>query len=375
MGRQHSTTGYMILAIIVVTVTGIALWWRIRSVRLARQPAPLAETLIRYPEPFFLRREQQQLCIRWQPDQQPVMIRCGTAPDAITQQYPIAPGQSALSFAVQPYTRYFLEITLADGKRIHTAERFLPVEHIPNLRDIGGYPAGTGQRVRMDRVYRSGRLSDASPADLAWLQAQGVRWICDLRSHSEMISEADRIPAGARYSHLPPVNPDHRAVQVLRLLFDRNFVPDLLPDLYTRVMLETNAPLFRTLFEQLANADNLPAIIHCTAGKDRTGITSALLLALLGVPDDIICADYTLSNYEYPFFASVTGKLFPGTRFFGLADADMRHWLIADSAVMADTLAYIRRNYGSVESYLLKRAGISAAAIHAIRAHLLESAP
>lgn len=372
MSRRQ--TNLTLLAALTAVLMG-AVWWRRRLVRRTRRPAPLADTLIRHPEPFFLHRNQQQLIISWQPEYQPIMIRCGISPHQITQDYPVPPGQWSLSIPVQTYTRYFLEITLADSTRIHTAERFLPAEHIPNLRDIGGYPAGTAQRVRFDRVYRSARLSDASPADLAWLESHGVRWVCDLRSHAETVSEPDRLPADTRYLHLAPVNPDNRAIQALRLLFDPRFVTDLLPDLYTRVMLEHNAALFRTLFDHLADPANLPAVIHCTAGKDRTGIAIALLLAVLGVPDDVICADYSLSNFEYPFFARVTDSLGHGSWLFGLSPDDMRHWLIADSAIMAQTFAYLRRRCGSVESYLLQQAGVTPATLAAVRANLLEPVP
>lgn len=180
------------------------------------------------------------------------------------------------------------------------SRRVLKIDGVANFRDLGGYATADGQRVRYGQVFRSGKLDGLTDAGRQAAQALGIRLICDMRSPEEVADAPDAmIDATTRSEAFPLQTDDNRIAQVSALLFNRAAVRDLLPQLYTRVILDENAQTLGQIIERVADANNRPTLIHCTAGKDRTGVISALLLEILGVPDDVIIADYTLSNLYY----------------------------------------------------------------------------
>lgn len=255
--------------------------------------------------------------------------------------------------------------------------RVVPLAGAPNFRDLGGYPTGAGQRVRWGRVYRSGALTGLTDADLALLAALDLRLVCDLRSADEIEQNPDRLPDGGApaYVNLPVVNADGGAARRQRLralLFDRRLLQTMMLEFYTETMIDSNASLFRAVFERLADPDNLPAVIHCTAGKDRAGLVSALLLLALGVPEDIVIADYSQSNRYYAHFEQLTGRSARPLRALGVRPRDLYPLLIADPDYLRVALAHLRARYGSVETYLRQQAGIDGALLDRLRANLLE---
>src|SRR5690606_24803664 len=104
--------------------------------------------------------------------------------------------------------------------------------------------------------------------------------------------------------------------------------------------------------------DNLPLLFHCTAGKDRTGTSAMILMSLLGVPDDIIATDYSLSNQYYANFRQYVAEAIRSVRWMGLTVDDLRPLLIADPALILAALAAVREKYGSVEAYVTQRCGV-----------------
>ena len=118
--------------------------------------------------------------------------------------------------------------------------------------------------------------------------------------------------------------------------------------------------------------DGLPAVIHCTAGKDRTGIASALLLAALGVPEDTIIADYSLTNRDYAhIYELVKAQMAPLMR-FGLTADDLHPLMLANPETLRAALRYLHQHYGDVETYLRERAGVDEATLARLRNTLLE---
>jgi protein-tyrosine phosphatase len=171
-------------------------------------------------------------------------------------------------------------------------ERFVDLDGCFNFRDLGGYPAAGGRTIRWRRLFRADglhRLTDADRGDLGQL---GLRTVIDLRSADEVI-ERGRIawPApGLAYHHLPmsDVLPDR---EELPTWVDASYVAGR----YAVLLGQGSRAITQTL-GVLADPSAYPAVIHCAAGKDRTGILSAVLLGLLGVPDEAIVADYSLSS-------------------------------------------------------------------------------
>ena len=252
-------------------------------------------------------------------------------------------------------------------------DRTLALRTAVNLRDIGGYPAANGSRIKWGLIYRSGTLYDLSDDDAAALAGRGIKLICDFRSGQEASAAPDDVTRfGARHEPMP-LDADHDSMRRLRVaMFQPRKLRDLMRESYSELMLERNAPLVGRFLRLVADADNLPLLFHCTAGKDRTGMAAMILMSLLGVPDDVIAADYSLSNAFHDQFRVFVGEAVRKLRWIGMNVDDLYPLLIADPELMREALESVRQRYGSVENYVVSRCGVAAATISKLRELLLE---
>ena len=243
-----------------------------------------------------------------------------------------------------------------------------------NLRDVGGYRAADGRTVRWGRVLRSGSLSTLTDEAVAELAGLGVSAIYDLRSAEEARHAPSRVPDGVAYRHRPIIDPsylsDLKALWIV--LFKRNQLAESLLEGYTRVMIDGNAPIIGEMLTALAESEHGATLIHCTAGKDRTGLFVAILLHLLGVPLDTIIADYELSNRFYTQFAKRLQTDLAILRRLRLTDDQIKPLLLADPHILRRALAYIVENYGSIEQYVLTKANVTPETLTRLRDNLLE---
>ncbi len=170
-----------------------------------------------------------------------------------------------------------------------TVERMIALEGAVNFRDLGGYAASAGTRTRWRTLFRADGLGELTEADLSVLDTLGIRTVIDLRSGTEL--ERGRFDVDAHpvaFHHFPFIDelPDAQE-------FDRR--PGLLGSQYLEMVRDAGGQILASL-EVLATPDALPAVFHCTAGKDRTGVLSAIVLSLLGVDEPTVVADYALSG-------------------------------------------------------------------------------
>lgn len=346
-----------------------------RTRRLLGMKPPLfpdAASLITYPtlEVEVERVSDTQAKITWTLDADSVMIAAGEV-----QLVGISDGsKSVVVAAPHPRTIYTLTFVQEDETRtIRAAERILPLEGAFNFRDIGGYPAADGRRVRWGRVYRSGNLAGLTDADVALLSALEVKLVCDLRSESEVISRPDRLPTDN-----PPLVVAHPVgdvgnplPRIASLIADTSGVDTILLKGYTETLIDNNPQVIGGVIRRLANADSLPAIIHCTAGKDRAGMTTAILLLALGVPDEIVIADYSLSNLRYETFRDIVSASIRPLRRLGVTIDDLQPLIVANPRTLRLAVAHVRETYGSVEAYLAF-AGVDAPMLEQVKMNLLE---
>lgn len=262
---------------------------------------------------------------------------------------------------------YFLLVL--DGRRRIVAERTLPLMGGVNFRDLGGYRTVDGRAVRWGQVYRAGSLAELTEDDVVYLDRLGVRLACDLRSLDEVERQPDRLPPEATGLHRPIAAEVNRLRRVVTLFRFRHRVRELLQNVYT-VMLDQNGPLFAEVIRLAADPANRPMVIHCTAGKDRTGLAAALLLLALGVPEATVIADYTLSNNAYEVISGRMGPEMERLYAFGFEKAQVRSFFLAEAPTLAGALAHLQRRYGSVEGYLL-RSGLDEGALERLRGTLL----
>jgi protein-tyrosine phosphatase len=174
--------------------------------------------------------------------------------------------------------------------------RFIPLEGGQNFRDMGGYRTADGRHVKWGVLYRSGSMAKLTIADFQTLQSLRIQSIVDLRDNGERSREPLSRPAGFTPAVLTTdyaldrseiakafSTPNVTAEQARRI-FDQFYAA--LPYQF--------APQYRILFAQLL-AGKTPLIVNCSAGKDRTGVASALILTALGVPRQTVVQDYMLS--------------------------------------------------------------------------------
>ncbi len=224
-------------------------------------------------------------------------------------------------------------------------QRLVPLEGCFNFRDAGGYPTGDGRPVRWRRLFRADGLQRLTEADLAALAWLGPLTVLDLRTDTE-ITERGRIPeSGAlTYHHLPMVDvlPDR---EELALWLDAATIAARYRD-----MLEEGAESVCEALAILTDPAAYPAVVHCAAGKDRTGILIGLILGLLGVPDAVIAEDYALSGPAMQRMLARLREEYPDA-----GDALDRYStaiLAAEPETMTVFLAGLRADHGSLDGYM-----------------------
>jgi protein-tyrosine phosphatase len=250
---------------------------------------------------------------------------------------------------------------------MQTATRYLHLEGGCNFRDIGGLAASDGRSVRWGRVYRAGVLSYFTPADAKRLSALGVRAICDLRRTDERDREPTRWPTPVT-TMLTWADGDDAPAVTRRLGLRRPDAADMraaMLNLY-RGLPRWMAPRIRGLFECAAN-DRMPVVVHCSAGKDRTGFAVAVLLAALGVSVDACMEDYLYTNVVGNFEEFVQRRR---RTLLGVGDdrqplfkmpADIRRVLFAaDPEYLHAALEQVDSEFGGLEPYLERAVGLSA---------------
>jgi protein-tyrosine phosphatase len=239
------------------------------------------------------------------------------------------------------------------------APRVIPLQGAQNFRDIGGYRTADGRRVKWGLIYRSADLSKLTEADLAILNSLGVQTVFDLRSTSERRSAPD-VFAGRSITVTLDYEINTQAISsALRSRPTAESLRSALSTTYP-VLLTSLQPEYRQLFNELLGGKDA-TIYHCTAGKDRTGMATALILSALGVPRETIFADYLMSNRFYHPAANATPM-------GGLPPELSAVLMSVDESYLQAFFDSIDAQYGSVDNYLDKALGVDAAKIARLRA-------
>ena len=243
-----------------------------------------------------------------------------------------------------------------------------------NFRDLGGYRTTDGRRVRWGRVYRSDCLSSLTGGDLGSLRSLGVRTVCDLRRDEERDENPSRVAGEEGIELVPlPIGGLSAETRTIATRMMRGEVEELsaarMAEIYLEILEEYPA-VWRELVGRAGSEQSLPLVVHCTAGKDRTGVASALILAALGVEDGDIVSDYELSHDLYS--AALIASVRPRLEAKGVEFARVENYFAASAAVMEATLAGIGDRYGGVERYLIERAGLAPGRLDSLRKRLLE---
>lgn len=255
----------------------------------------------------------------------------------------------------------------------------LPVKGVVNARDLGGYAIGNGMRVRKGMLIRSAHLAEATDKDIAYFEGLKIGKVIDFRTDREKKGVVDKVIGGAEYVSLPldasgseaakasdeekekftrNKRFDMKKVILMAAFNDRakaiafNLYPSILtyPDCMSQM-----AAFLRCVVD----AGDKPILFHCTQGKDRTGIASALLLAAMGADRQTIVADFDVTNQIYE---KDVRKFSRRVRLMGGKEEEVavvKSFIGANTEKFIQSLDNIEKEYGSLEGYLLGPMGLT----------------
>ena len=304
------------------------------------------------------------------------VVFAGESPDHIDRRNPVAISMTnacARISGLNPDIRYYFEVASEQGSKILISERRVPLKGSVNFRDLGGYEASDGRRVKWGQVFRSDNLGRLTDRDVSFVQRMGVRMVCDFRTPAETEKLPDRFPQTqpGRYLHLPIQHGEFDPAGT----FDRIKKGDI--EWMTEEFMITGylkniddfAPVWSRFFKALADGSKRPLVFHCTGGKDRAGVCAALILLTLGVPEETVIDDHGLSNL---YIAQVLERIYDQIRSYGVDPNQIAPYFTAPRNAMVAVVRHIRQTYGSAADYLIQKAGVEERLIEQLKADLLE---
>jgi protein-tyrosine phosphatase len=318
-----------------------------------------------------------QVTISWS-DADPVDIYAGDRPDfPLTSAATVLHDSRAGHFEVDhagTARRYFILVDQRDQTRVEVAERLVPLAQGSNFRDIGGYAAAGGKHVRWGLIYRSGAQPMLTTADVDAVHALGITQLVDLRSDEE------RLVAPTRINGVPYAAVGYAMSDIMKGAAGTKMHNGA--DIYRNFPLLL-APQLKLVFAHLLH-ERAPIVYNCSAGQDRTGFVTAMILTALGVDYDTIVADYHLSTryrrpeFEMPPFDPALAASNPGLQMFA-AWRTRPDWKTPQPLMDKDGQPFLRGafdaikdKWGSVDAYLQQDVGVGPAQIAQLRREYLE---
>lgn len=263
---------------------------------------------------------------------------------------------------------FFLE---TDGHVLMAASRRVEISGVENFRDLGGYPAANGRQVKWGRFFRGGPINGLNEAERTALDQMGIKKVFDYRTQKEHERFLDECPRGAEGIWAPATPPEKRFAEFA----DRDMLSHLkavntpekaqeefllFRDLYAAMPFGSDA--FRQMLFTLDREETVPMYQHCSAGKDRTGVGSALLLLALGVSEDVVVEDYLLSrDYRRDINLKRVEKLLEAGISSYAEALILRMMMTGMEELIGAALHAIRLKYPSYEAFFLAEYGIDAA--------------
>ncbi|WP_375195944.1 tyrosine-protein phosphatase [Sphingobium sp.] len=285
------------------------------------------------------------------------------------------PADKSRIINLAPGKRWYFTLQPERGAPLVLADRGLHLSTAPNFRDIGGYRTTDGRWVKPGLIYRSDQLDRLSDPDLATIRALKPGLLVDLRTASERSREPDRVPSqtpqlildvaadssgslGGDMSKAEAAIASGQGVALLSAA-NRDFVS-----------LPSARAAYGALMHRLAQGVDGSLIYHCTAGKDRTGWATAIILTLLGVPRETVMADYLASNsyLQAKNEATLTALKASGTP---INPAFLEPVLTVRPEYLQSAFDEVERRYGSFDAYARNGLGLSSADIIALQRRYL----
>jgi protein-tyrosine phosphatase len=262
-----------------------------------------------------------------------------------------------------------------------TTNRIIKFDGAKNFRDIGGLETVSGHPMKQGVLFRSDALHKLTKRDARKIEDLNIKLICDLRTPNERKGKLDRLQyrSAIRRVNIPlypfPLRQDPGVyARMMSFLFGKYKGIDLalfMRENYLRVALEHPREI-NGIITLLSDGNNVPAIIHCAGGKDRTGWLSFLLQSLAGVPQERMFEDYLLSNDFLLRDLKKTDRTIKWLTFFQFDLNTMRPMLEARADYLKNTIGVVLEKHGTIEAYLTNVCGISHETLHRMRELLLK---
>jgi protein-tyrosine phosphatase len=241
------------------------------------------------------------------------------------------------------------------------------MEAINNFRDFGGYKTQNRTRLKKGLLYRSGDLSKATNADLDRLSSLGIKTISDLRSEGERQRQPDRVPEAKPFTFFnSPMRPivDYHARSLRRLfslMFGRERRMDYIAESYKayREYATSYLPQLKSLFQCISHPENLPVLIHCSAGKDRTGVVSSLIQLVLGVSVETVMDDYLKTNGLLDVYTEEIFRRLSKLAYFGVPWKMYAPLFDARSEYLEAAFAQVKEEFGAIDEWFRRGLGFS----------------
>ncbi|MEM6963756.1 MAG: tyrosine-protein phosphatase [Bacteroidota bacterium] len=248
--------------------------------------------------------------------------------------------------------------------------RHLQLDGSANFRDLGGIQTKSDQTIRWNKIFRADKLSELTTSDFKKINEKGIKTVIDFRTQGEVEKEPDTLPTNIAYLHFPVGEDKWSKGDFMKEMkkMTADTMEAFMVKLYTEIPLKWSNQ-YKRYFETLMDSTHVPLVFHCTAGKDRTGIGSALLLYVLGVDMQTIKKEYELSNY---YRHEVNNQLVKTFQQYGLSEEVMRPLVGVKGSYLETIFETITAQYGSLDYYLEHQLGVNAAAKTTLRTLYLE---
>ena len=284
-------------------------------------------------------------------------------------------GESGVRLAGLPGgRRHFFSVTDQHGNEVVASERRFGMVGAPNFRDFGGYPTQDGRQVKWGYLFRSGQLSNLTDADVALLDSLSLDLVCDFRRVEEQEGDPSRLPPQRppRIASLPIIPGSNARFfeEADAHLAEPQAMFDFMREI-NRDFAEAQTETYARMFAEILALPDTRFLVHCAAGKDRTGFAAAIVLLALGVSRDVVMRDYLLTQR---FFI-------PDREIERLRQKyDMEHMhaevirpmLEVHENYLEQALDVIERDFSSVEAYLAEALGVGAAELEELKRRYVE---